>query len=487
MKVIEQAPTTYEHWIDSGRIIIPCLKGTPIVTDWSGPNFKITKEEWKTKYTHCAIGLRLDQDIDFDIDNELAKRFIEKYVRPGASISGRPSNPKSHYWWKGKLDFKQFVLPKELKEYYKNFPHGATLCEIRSGNSQYTIVPESLHSKANEHVKWETYEGINEYPGDLNLDLRKVALSTALCIVYGSQGQRDAFCTAVAGVLVKHTKWTEEEINEFVYNLAILSDDNEAEDRAEKGTSVKKANKKYGMLKLAEIIGCSAKAVAEIFSWIGVGYETVQGAGVIGEILEYGEDRYLVQVNAMVEGQPKKVEIIVNGPTLMKQIPFYDEVMRQAKVWVPQMKKNDFDKIMKIKFDARSYSDDYVEEAAEDKKFIKQFEHYLHAKQASTDRRSLLEYKRPFYDQKKQFIAFNLDNFEDYLNEVRRIDMPRVDLVMKIQRILKAKKDKGKIKNEDGKFTSCVSWRIYDYEIPKDSLIIEGEATEMKEIIDDKA
>ena len=89
----------------------------------------------------------------------------------------------------------------------------------------------------------------------------------------------------------------------------------------------------------------------------------------------------------------------MNGPTLMKQIPFYDEVMRQAKVWVPQMKKNDFDKIMKIKFDARSYSDDYVEEAAEDKKFIKQFEHYLHAKQASTDRRSLLEYKRPFYDQ----------------------------------------------------------------------------------------
>ena len=69
-KAIEQAPNTYEQWIDSGRIIIPCLKGTPIVPDWSNPNLKITKEEWKTKYTHCAIGLRLDQDIDFDIDNE---------------------------------------------------------------------------------------------------------------------------------------------------------------------------------------------------------------------------------------------------------------------------------------------------------------------------------------------------------------------------------------------------------------------------------
>ena len=481
-KAIEQAPNTYEHWIDSGRVIIPCLKGTPIVLDWSQPNFKITKEEWKTKYTHCAIGLSLDQDIDFDIDNELAKRFINKYIRPGAAVSGRPSNPKSHYWWKGKLDFKQFVLPKELKEYYKNFPHGATLCEIRHGNSQYTIVPESLHSKANEHVKWESYEGINEYPGDLNMDLRKVALSTALCILYGAQGQRDAFCTAVAGVLIKHTKWTEEEINEFVYNLALLSDDNEAEDRAEKGTSVKKATKKYGMLKLAEIIGCSSKTVAEIFSWIGVGYETVQGAAVIGEILEYGQDRYLVQVNAMVEGQPKKIEIIVTGPTLMKQGPFYDEVMKQAQVWIPQMKKNDFDKIMKMKFDARSYSDDYVEEAAEDNKFIKHFEQYLNARQASTDKKSLIEYKRPHYDQEKQYLEFNLDNFEDYLNEVRRIDLPRVDLVMKIQRVLEAKKIRGKTGEK-----SFVRWRIPNYEIAQSSLIIEGEAVEVKEITDDKA
>ena len=482
MKVIEQTPTTYEHWIDSGRVIIPCLKGTPIVTNWSNPNFKITKEEWKTKYTHCAIGLRLDQDIDFDIDNELAKRFITKYIRTATAISGRPSNPKSHYWWKGKLDFKKFSLPQELKKYYMNFPHGSTLCEIRHGSNQYTIVPESLHSKAHEHVKWESYEGIKEYPGDLNLDLRKVALSTALCIVYADNGQRDAFCTAVAGVLIKHTKWTEEEINEFVYNLALISDDSDAEERATKGTSGKKANKNYGILKLAEIIGCSAKSVAEIFSWIGVGYETVQGAGVIGEILEYGEDRYFVQVNAVVEGQPKKIQIKVNGPTLMKQGPFYDEVMKQAKVWTPRMKKTDFDKIMKIKFDARSYSDDYVEEAAEDLKFVKYFEHYLHAKQASTDKKSLIEYRRPHFDQERKYLEFNLNNFEDYLYEVRRIDMPRVDLVIKIQQILGAQKIRGKV---EGK--SFVRWRILDYQIPQESLIVEGEATEVKEISDDKA
>ena len=135
---------------------------------------------------------------------------------------------------------------------------------------------------------------------------------------------------------------------------------------------------------------------------------------------------------------------------------------------------------MKIKFDARSYSDDYVEEAAEDMKFIKHFEHYLKTTQASTNKDSLIEYKRPHYNQGKKYLEFNLDNFEDYLNEIRRIDMPRVDLVMKIQRVLLAKKIKGKIEEK-----SFVRWRIRDYEIAQDSLIIEGEATEVKEITDE--
>jgi len=128
-----------------------------------------------------------------------------------------------------------------------------------------------------------------------------------------------------------------------------------------------------------------------------------------------------------------------------------------------------------------------VEEAKEDMKFIKYFEQYVHARQASTDPRSLLEYKRPHYNQKKEYLAFNLDNFEDFLNDSKRISMARVDLVMKIQRVLKAKKDHGKVKDQEGKRASCVSWRIFNYDIPQESLIIEGEAVEIKEITDDKA
>jgi hypothetical protein len=79
--VNERAPNNYDQWIDLGRRIIPCLKGTPEIKRWSDPNLEITKEEWKTKYQHSAIALRLDEDVDFDIDNPLVKRFIEKYIK----------------------------------------------------------------------------------------------------------------------------------------------------------------------------------------------------------------------------------------------------------------------------------------------------------------------------------------------------------------------------------------------------------------------
>jgi len=479
-KVNEQPLETYEHWIDSGRIIIPCLKGRPIVKNWQAPSFKISKEEWKNKYTHCAMGLRLDQDIDFDIDNELAKRFIEKYASSSSAISGRPTNPSSHYWWKGTLDFKKFALPQELKKYYEKFPHGATLCEIRNGNNHYTIVPKSRHSKNDEDVVWEKYAGIKEYPGDLNTDLRKVALSTALCILYASQGQRDDYCTAIAGVLLKNTKWSEEEINEFVYNLALESDDNEAEDRANKGTSGKKAQRNFGIPKLAEIIGCTTKTVSELFSWIGIGYETIEDTNIIGNIIEYGEDRYFVEIKKIEDGKPKIKKIIVKGAEL-KQKPFGDAVMKQAQIWLIKIKDNIFNDMMRKKFNARTQSEDYVEEAAEDMKFIKYFKQYIHKEQAYTDSSSLLEYKRPHFHLKKRYLEFNLDSFEDFLDE-KRVGTERVDLVLNIQKILKARDIRGYI---NGK--SCRRWRINHYDIPRDDLIIEGEATEVKEITDDKS
>ncbi len=468
-------PVTYDQWIDLGRVVIPCLRGKPVVNDWSNPNFKITKEEWKQKYLNHEIALRLDEDIDFDIDNPLVKRFIGNYIKDFGNVFGRNSNPTSHFIWKGKSTFKQFILPAELKEYCKIFPHGSTLCEIRTDSKHYTIVPGSRHSKAPETVTWEKYNNLNEYPGNLNNDLRKVALSTALCILYAPGGSRDAYCTAIAGALLKHTEWSEEEINEFIYNIAIAANDDEADKRKSKGTSGKKAGRKFGLPKLAEIIGCSTKAISDIFSWIGVQQAVSEEARQsIGDIIEYGSDRYIVKINAVVQGEPTEKEIIVDGPTLMNMKLFYDAVISKASVWIPKMKAADFETIMRRKFEAREKSKNYVSEAEEDSKFIKHFSNYITEVKAYTNKKELALYGMPYFNTKTSELDFKLDKFEDYLQR-QKVNLPRVDLVLKIQRILKAIKNRGKYNSK-----SCVSWTIKNHYIEQEDLIVEGEYEEIE-------
>jgi len=479
-EILNSGPSTYEHWLDLGRTIIPCIKGISVVSDWSSPNFKITKEEWKQKYLNHEIALRLDSDVDFDIDNPLVKRFIGNYIKNSANVFGRDSNPQSHYLWKGQLTFKQFILPAELKEYCKIFPHKNTLCEIRTDIKHYTIVPGSLHSKDPEIVKWEKYNSLTEYPGNLNNDLRKIALSTALCILYAPEGSRDAYCTAIAGALTKQTEWNEEEINEFIYNIAIAANDDEADKRKFKGTTVKKTSKKFGLPKLAEIVGCSTKAISEIFSWVGT-QQAVSGEiaqECIGDIVEYGQDRYVIEVTGKLENEIIKKDIIIPGPTLMNQKLFYDAVMSQASVWIPKMTILEFEKIMMLKFESRTKSKDYVDEANPDLVFKKYFKHYIKFENAYSDKINLLEYKRPFFDTEKKCLEFNLDAFEDFLTD-KRIKISRVDLVLKIQRILDAKKKKSKITVRKNEYISCVSWVISDYDIDPADLVIDGEFKEV--------
>ena len=53
--------------------------------------------------------------------------------------------------------------------------------------------------------------------------------------------------------------------------------------------------------------------------------------------------------------------------------------------------------------------------------------------------------------------------------------MKRVDLVLDVKKILKAKKNRGKVKGK-----SCVSWKIENYDLEKENLIVDGEYEEVK-------
>jgi|TARA_R110002049_G_scaffold195525_1_gene364650 hypothetical protein len=476
-KKLKSGPTTYEHWYDLGYTLIPCDGSRAISKGWQSPDFTLTKEEWKSKYLDRSLGLRLDSLVDFDIDNPKVKEFAKLWLGKCDAVFGRDHNPSSHYIWKNVLSPQKFELPSDLTKYVEYAVHGNCLCEIRSSKSKYTIVPGSLHSKDQEYVRWEKYEGFNEYVGDLNKVLRKIALATALSLLYAVKGQRDEYCTAIAGVLINHTDWGDAEINEFIYQIAIISNDDEADNRKNKGTSTRNSKRQFGMPKLAEILECKKQSVVHIFGWIGAEDKALAEVKEIadesiGQIIQYGQNRYKLKVTGKLENKMFEKTIIVDGQTLMNQKAFYDAVISQAQVWIPKMTPKQFEEIMKMKFETRVQSKDWEDDADNNLVFKKYFTSYISRVKAYTNKKELAIYKSPYFNQQKNYLEFNLDHFEDYLHS-QKVNLERVDLVLKIQDILQAKKNRGKYLGK-----SCPAWKINNPELPIEDLVIEGEYIE---------
>ncbi len=477
---MNNGPINYIDWLDLGRVIIPCLKGTPKVKKYTDPDFKIEKDIWNRDHETAEIALRLDHDVDLDIDNEFVKRFLPYYIKDCGAIFGREGNPTSHYLWtnRNQISFKQFNLPNEFEKDFKDFPHGSMICELRTEKKRYTIVPGSLHSKSKTNVRWEKFEEIREYQGNLSIDVGKVALSAALTIIYPSTGARDDYCTAIAGILVKNSDWTDDEIDNFVSRIAEHADDEDLAKRLKKGTSSRKTNRKFGINKLHEITGYTHQNLTGLFNWIGLFKDASLQVSkdTIEKIEEYGANRYYVHLNVPeknVDGvglKTIKKKIWIDGESLMNLKLFCDIAMSQAKVWIPRMTPKEFEEIMMAKFYSREQSKEYVKEAEEDSRFKMFFLDYLDTKGVYMDKEQLAVYKLPYYNQEKKAIEFDLNNFEKELMK-NRINLKRQDLVHKVQTILKGERDRGKYKNK-----SCVSWVIKGEEVEDNKLIWEGES-----------
>ena len=252
--------------------IIPCEKDSrkPLTNNWSSAAYNIN--DFLEGHN---IGLRLGSHIDIDFDNPLALKFIN-YLAPCGAIFGKGDKKITHLLYKGVSKKASFTFPKELSKWTNSFsdPHENTIIENRSGKGFQTIVPGSVVE--GKEVKWNVLDSISPYPNNTSIaDCGKVALSTALLILYPTDGNRDEFCFAIGGVLARYTKWTENQIDEFIYNIAAASNDEEVRSRGKKGTHAKKQMESgapvMGFPKLMEILGLDdAKPLYDIFAWVGV-------------------------------------------------------------------------------------------------------------------------------------------------------------------------------------------------------------------------
>ena len=200
---------TIEQYKENNFPIIPCKRNSrvPIGEEWQKTNIEFQPGD--------NIGLHLTEHIDIDVDNIICHKFLASIKQRGCAIYGRQSNPESHLIFKGQTKYEKYVMDQSFAPWFNKYRKKATILEIRSGKGKQSIVPGSIID--DELVEWNRYIEPEEYPGNLQKDIELVVFATMLSIIYPAKGQRDDFCYAIACLLMKWGKWSEDKINTFIY------------------------------------------------------------------------------------------------------------------------------------------------------------------------------------------------------------------------------------------------------------------------------
>ena len=268
------APRTPLEWSDLGYYVIECnSEGVPTMKGWQKDDNKSQIYFKNRKWKPGVIGVRLDNLVDLDIDNPIMQKFLGDIIC-GAKF-GRNSNPLSHLLFEGVTEYETIKVPNAFEKYFKHFPHGLTLLDIRHGKDRFTYVPGGLrpHKKnmGAEVLDWIHFTGFMKYDTRTKDLMREICLKTALSVMFPSQGQRNVFMTSIAGVLAKHTDWTDEKINQFCFDLAFKSGHENPTEFSNSGSNARnEKTKTYGIPKLAEILEVTPSDVSKLFGWVGV-------------------------------------------------------------------------------------------------------------------------------------------------------------------------------------------------------------------------
>ncbi len=268
------APRTPTEWCDLGYYVIQCnSEGVPTRQGWDKDDNNSIIYFKNIKWKPGVIGVRLDNLVDLDIDNPIMQKFLGDIIC-GAKF-GRNSNPLSHLLFEGVTDYETIKVPNAFEKYFKHFPHGLVLLDIRHGKDRFTYVPGGLrpHKKnmGAEVLNWIHFTGFIKYDTRTKDLMKEICLKTALSVMFPSQGQRNKYVTAIAGILAAHTDWTDEKINQFCFDLAFKSGHEAPTEFANSGFNARKqSTRTYGIPTLAEVLEVTPADISKLFSWVGV-------------------------------------------------------------------------------------------------------------------------------------------------------------------------------------------------------------------------
>jgi hypothetical protein len=300
---------TIEQYKENNFPIIPCKRNSrvPIGEEWQKTNIEFQPGD--------NIGLHLTEHIDIDVDNIICHKFLASIKQRGCAIYGRQSNPESHLIFKGQTKYEKYVMDQSFAPWFNKYRKKATILEIRSGKGKQSIVPGSIID--DELVEWNRYIEPEEYPGNLQKDIELVVFATMLSIIYPAKGQRDDFCYAIACLLMKWGKWSEDKINTFIYELSEASEPPETRDRNsikdKHGTKAYKGNKPKGLPWLINEAGYTEQGIKRIFEVIGIKIGKEQKEEFKKESLDPGAWRNGILAEVIAKEEFKPIDWLVEN------------------------------------------------------------------------------------------------------------------------------------------------------------------------------
>ena len=300
---------TIEQYRENNFPIIPCKRNSrvPIGEEWQKTNIEFQPGD--------NIGLHLTEHIDIDVDNIICHKFLASIKQRGCAIYGRQSNPESHLIFKGQTKYEKYVMDQSFAPWFNKYRKKATILEIRSGKGKQSIVPGSIID--DELVEWNRYIEPEEYPGNLQKDIELVVFATMLSIIYPAKGQRDDFCYAIACLLMKWGKWSEDKINTFIYELSEASEPPETRDRNsikdKHGTKAYKGNKPKGLPWLINEAGYPEQGIKRIFEVIGIKIGKEQKEEFKKESLDPGAWRNGILAEVIAKEEFKPIDWLVEN------------------------------------------------------------------------------------------------------------------------------------------------------------------------------
>ncbi len=197
--------------------------------------------------------------VDIDGDCLEAIKLMPEFLPRTDFIHGRPSRPRSHYWY----------TCNPVPEHRKFEFNGECLLELRSVGQ--TVAPPSIHPSG-EQLTWDHAEGTPASVASeaLTSAVRELAAATLTVRGYPQEGSRHFFSLAVAGFLLRQG-WDEAHVRRFVRAVATVAGDEEIRDRetAVESTAERLVTdgKAVGGTRLRELMGNAA--FDKFCEWLG--------------------------------------------------------------------------------------------------------------------------------------------------------------------------------------------------------------------------